>query len=64
MREFKDVNILQRADLREGMKEYASWPTFPQLYVKGEFVGGCDIVKELHGSGELFDVLGKAEARA
>jgi len=59
VRDFKDINILQRADLRDGMKEWASWPTFPQLYVKGEFVGGCDIVKELHGSGELFDVLGK-----
>jgi monothiol glutaredoxin len=58
LREFKDVNILSRADLREGMKEYASWPTFPQLYVGGEFVGGCDIVKELFASGELFGVLG------
>lgn len=59
VREFKDVNILQRADLRDGMKEYANWPTFPQLYVKGQFVGGCDIVKELHASGELFEVLGQ-----
>jgi monothiol glutaredoxin len=58
VREFKDINILQRADLRDGMKEFASWPTFPQLYVGGEFVGGCDIVKELFASGELFDVLG------
>jgi monothiol glutaredoxin len=58
LREFKDINILQRADLREAMKEYASWPTFPQLYVGGEFVGGCDIVKELFASGELFGVLG------
>ncbi|MET0284557.1 MAG: rhodanese-like domain-containing protein, partial [Polyangiales bacterium] len=48
----------QRADLRDGMKEFSSWPTFPQLYVGGEFVGGCDIVKELFASGELFDVLG------
>jgi monothiol glutaredoxin len=59
VREIKDVNILARADLRDGMKEYASWPTFPQLYVKGEFVGGCDIVKELYANGELFEVLGK-----
>ncbi len=59
VQEFKDVNILQRQDLREGMKEYANWPTFPQLYVKGEFVGGCDIVRELFASGELFEVLGK-----
>jgi monothiol glutaredoxin len=58
VREFKDINILQRHDLRDGMKEFASWPTFPQLYVKGEFVGGCDIVKELFASGEIFDVLG------
>ena len=59
VREFRDVNILQRADLRDGMKEYASWPTFPQLYVNGEFVGGCDIVKEMFASGELYGVLGK-----
>jgi len=58
VRDFKDVNILARADLRDGMKEYASWPTFPQLYVKGEFVGGCDIVKEMFASGELYDALG------
>ena len=58
VREFKDVNILSRADLREGMKEYANWPTFPQLYVKGQFVGGCDIVKEMFASGELYDALG------
>ena len=53
VREIKDINILQRADLRDGMKEYASWPTFPQLYVKGEFVGGCDIVREMFQAGEL-----------
>ena len=58
VREFKDINILQRSDLRDGMKEYANWPTFPQLYVKGQFVGGCDIVKELHASGEIYEVLG------
>lgn len=61
VRDLKDVNILARADLREGMKEYASWPTFPQLYVKGQFVGGCDIVKEMFASGELYDVLGAAK---
>lgn len=55
---FKDVNILARGDLREGMKAYTSWPTFPQLYVGGEFVGGCDIVKEMFASGELYGVLG------
>jgi monothiol glutaredoxin len=66
VKELKDVNILARADLREGMKEYANWPTFPQLYVKGQFVGGCDIVKEMFDSGELHDVLGvpKPEVKA
>jgi len=58
VRDFKDVNVLTRPELRDGIKEYANWPTIPQLYVKGEFVGGCDIVKELFASGELFDVLG------
>jgi monothiol glutaredoxin len=58
VRDFKDINILNRPDLREGIKEYANWPTIPQLYVNGEFVGGCDIVRELHGNGELFEVLG------
>jgi monothiol glutaredoxin len=58
VRDVKDVNILARADLREAMKEYTNWPTFPQLYVKGEFVGGCDIVKEMFATGELYDVLG------
>jgi monothiol glutaredoxin len=58
VREFKDVNILARADLREGMKEYANWPTFPQLYIGGQFVGGCDIVRELHATGELHEALG------
>lgn len=61
VRDIKDVNILARADLRDGMKEYTSWPTFPQLYVKGQFVGGCDIVKELFASGELYDVIGTAK---
>ncbi len=61
VRELKDVNILARADLRDGMKEYASWPTFPQLYVKGQFVGGCDIVKEMFATGEIYEVLGTAK---
>ncbi|HSY25715.1 MAG TPA: Grx4 family monothiol glutaredoxin [Polyangiaceae bacterium] len=60
---FHTVDILQAPHVREGMKEYSNWPTFPQLYVGGEFVGGCDIVKELHASGELQTVLaGVAEA--
>ena len=55
--EFKDVNILTDPALREGLKEYASWPTFPQLYVNGELVGGCDIVVDLEAQGKLGDVV-------
>jgi monothiol glutaredoxin len=54
---FKGINILEDADLRQGIKDYADWPTIPQLYVKGEFVGGCDIVREMAESGELQDLL-------
>lgn len=50
---FKDVNILEDDSLRQGLKEFSNWPTFPQLYVKGELVGGCDIIREMHESGEL-----------
>ena len=55
---YETVNILAEAELRTGMKEFSSWPTFPQLYVRGSFVGGCDIVREMHGSGELRALLG------
>jgi monothiol glutaredoxin len=51
--EFVGVDVLQSEPLREGIKTYSDWPTIPQLYVKGEFVGGCDIVKEMFQSGEL-----------
>jgi monothiol glutaredoxin len=54
---FKGVNILEDQELREGIKSYANWPTIPQLYVKGEFVGGCDIVTEMFQSGELQTLL-------
>lgn len=54
---FKDVNVLEDADIRQGVKDYASWPTIPQLYVKGEFVGGCDIIREMYDSGELQTLL-------
>ncbi|MGG5887486.1 Grx4 family monothiol glutaredoxin [Falsiroseomonas sp. HC035] len=54
---FKGVNILEDQELREGIKAYANWPTIPQLYVKGEFVGGCDIVTEMFQSGELQTLL-------
>ena len=50
---FKGINILDDMDIREGIKEYSDWPTIPQLYVKEEFVGGCDIVKEMFESGDL-----------
>ncbi len=51
--EFADVNVLADDEIRQGIKEYSDWPTIPQLYVKGEFVGGCDIVTEMTLSGEL-----------
>ncbi len=54
--EFKDVNVLKNNDLREGIKEFSDWPTIPQLYVKGEFIGGCDIFKEMVESGELQEI--------
>ena len=50
---FKGVNVLESNDIREGIKTYSDWPTIPQLYVKQEFVGGCDIIKEMYESGEL-----------
>ena len=50
---FKGVNVLENQNLREGIKVYSDWPTIPQLYVKNEFVGGCDIIKEMYESGEL-----------
>ena len=51
--EYQAVNVLDNQDVREGIKAYSDWPTIPQLYVKGEFVGGCDIVKEMFEAGEL-----------
>jgi monothiol glutaredoxin len=54
---YKGINVLESADLRQGIKEYANWPTIPQLYVKGEFIGGCDIVTEMFQSGELKPLL-------
>jgi monothiol glutaredoxin len=61
---YTTVNILSDADLRQGVKEYSEWPTFPQLYVKGELVGGADIVRSLHERGELADKLGVEQAPA
>ena len=51
--EFKGINVLEDENLRQGIKEYSDWPTIPQLYVKEEFIGGCDIVKEMFEKGEL-----------
>ena len=51
--EFKDINVLEDMSVRDGIKAYSNWPTIPQLYVKGEFVGGCDIVREMFQAGEL-----------
>ena len=50
---FKGINVLEDEEIRQGIKEYSDWPTIPQLYIKGEFVGGCDIVKEMFEKGEL-----------
>ena len=57
-REVYTVDVLQDADVRQGIKEFANWPTIPQLYVNGEFVGGCDIMMEMYQNGELQKVLG------
>ncbi len=54
---FKRINVLENEQLRLGIKEYSEWPTIPQLYIKKEFVGGCDIVKEMYENGELNKVL-------
>ncbi|MGI9509839.1 MAG: Grx4 family monothiol glutaredoxin [Geminicoccaceae bacterium] len=54
---FKSFDVLSDDDLRQGVKEYSHWPTIPQLYVKGEFIGGCDIVREMYQSGELAQLL-------
>ena len=52
---FRGINVLEDDNIREGIKAYSNWPTIPQLYVKGEFVGGCDIVREMYESGELIE---------
>jgi monothiol glutaredoxin len=56
---FKGIDVLTDPPLREGIKHFTNWPTIPQLYVRGEFIGGCDIVREMHGSGELRRLLGE-----
>ena len=58
---FKGVNVLENQEIREGIKEFSEWPTIPQLYIKKEFIGGCDIIKEMYDSGELKKVLEEKE---
>tara|TARA_A100001011_G_C13917633_1_gene677751 strand:+ start:386 stop:703 length:318 start_codon:yes stop_codon:yes gene_type:complete len=54
---FKGINVLENQNLRQGIKDYSDWPTIPQLYIKGEFIGGCDIVKEMFEKGDLKKIL-------
>ena len=61
---FKDINVLEDSDLRQGIKDFTNWPTIPQLYVKGEFIGGCDIVREMYESGELQQLLDEKGVKA
>ena len=55
--QFRGINVLEDEQIREGIKVYSDWPTIPQLYVKGEFMGGCDIVREMYETGELLEML-------
>ena len=55
--QFKGINVLDDDAIRQGIKDYSDWPTIPQLYVKGEFVGGCDIIREMYETGELIEML-------
>ncbi|HBM89103.1 MAG: Grx4 family monothiol glutaredoxin [Parvibaculaceae bacterium] len=59
--QFKGVNVLEDEEIRHGIKEFSDWPTIPQLYVKGEFVGGCDIIREMFESGELREYFGSKD---
>jgi len=59
--DFQDVNVLEDPAIRQGIKEFANWPTIPQLYVRGQFVGGCDIVREMYENGELGALLSPDE---
>ena len=55
--DYKDINVLEDMSVREGIKSFSNWPTIPQLYIKGEFVGGCDIIREMYEQGELQQLL-------
>jgi len=61
--DYKGINVLENQSLREGIKEFSDWPTIPQVYIKGEFVGGCDIVKEMYENGELKKILEAKEIK-
>ena len=61
--DFKGINVLENQSLREGIKEFSDWPTIPQVYVKKEFIGGCDIVKEMYENGELKKLLENKEIK-
>ena len=54
---FRDINVLEDSEIRQGVKAFSDWPTIPQLFVKGEFIGGCDIVREMFATGELQEIL-------
>ena len=58
---YKGINVLENQELREGIKKFSDWPTIPQLYIKKEFVGGCDIIKEMYESGDLKKILEEKE---
>ena len=58
--EFVTVDVLSNDQIREGVKQYSNWPTIPQLYINGEFIGGCDIITEMYEAGELKDTLGQS----
>ena len=60
---FKGINVLESGELRQGIKEYSDWPTIPQLYVKKEFLGGCDIIKEMYEKGELKKIFEEKEIK-
>lgn len=60
--DFEDVNVLEDSAIRQGIKEFTNWPTIPQLYVRGKFVGGCDIVREMYENGELDALLSANES--
>ena len=60
--DYKGINVLESGEVRQGIKDYSNWPTIPQLYVKGEFIGGCDIVTEMFQSGELKTLLAEKTA--